>query len=274
MCWAILMPHLQGQGSLGTLTNGPFLSELRLAAISQVQDVGEPTKPSAPTYDSPQPLAQNRVFTLPRFRRVRLAADPGETEGHADVAKEAVSPAIEVKREIKEPTPEQEENKDDSAARRQRQQRQQRVVDAQRGEPPAPCCNWLLDQELIPDLLMVWEACMVRVEDENPISNVGDSSRHLRQSPCAVNLLISSVHILLSHELLTKSVASVTPTPTQSFSYLFGLPPMPFRALEASICPLPLLPSASDLAEGALRPLILDPSASASSLLLRDLHHG
>ena len=52
-----------------------------------------------------------------------------------------------------------------TASRRQRRLLEHNA-DAKRGEPPAPCCDWLLDQDLIPDLLMVWEACMVRLDEK------------------------------------------------------------------------------------------------------------
>ncbi|GAX74062.1 hypothetical protein CEUSTIGMA_g1512.t1 [Chlamydomonas eustigma] len=100
----------------------------------------------------------------------------------------------------------------------------ERMAEELRGEPPAPCQDWLLEEELVPEVLMVWEVCM-------------------------------------------------------AFSYIFGLPPMSFRALEAALCPLP--PSHTWSQELVPTPvtsstlnLLIDPAASASSVLLRDLHHG
>ena len=56
----------------------------------------------------------------------------------------------------------------------------------------------------------------------------------------------------------------------QSFDYLFGIPPLPFRVFEASICPLPLTQPQG--IPGSF--FSIDPASSASSLVLRDIHHG
>ena len=100
-----------------------------------------------------EPLSKNRNLGLPvNLKRVRLADSSGAIGGSKDLNPE---PADDVGAE---------RGLVGVSSRLHRQRLLEYKADSGRGEPPAPCCDWLLDQDLIPDLLMVWEACMVRFE--------------------------------------------------------------------------------------------------------------
>ena len=244
------LPLSQGQGHLSDALRSPFLRELRQLAADLGQAVCE-TVPASKGIPA-------------RFKRMRLAALPSSS------SITDIGAAAEASPKLAQPPPGAEEAHGEKDTRKQQQQQQEedvelrrerkrhdRAVDAQRGPPPAPCCDWLMEQELVPDLLMVWELCMVRGVLVPP------STGELEDCTCTNIHCLSICHLTF---LLHLSL--------QSFSYLFGLPPMSFRALEASVCPLPLLHRAPAVEGTTPATELLDPAAAASSLLLRDLHHG
>ena len=153
---------IQVQGSHLIVLGSLFMNELRELAVRLGQPVEEdPAGPSKPS---------SSKGGIKPLRRMRLAAvNPSESDalnsstsgmGGASAAGSPALPSDENETKpafaLSRPGP---ETPPDASERLLLLQRQ--LIEAERGDPPEPCQEWLIDIKFVPDLLMVWEACMV-----------------------------------------------------------------------------------------------------------------
>ena len=140
----------------------PFMNELRELAVRLGQSVEE--DPVGPSKTS------SSKWGLKPLRRMRLAAtNPSESDalnastlgmGGASAAESPAPPSDEKEtKPVLAPSRPGPEIPPDAYERLLLLQRQR--IEAERGDPPEPCQEWLIDIAFVPDLLMVWEACMV-----------------------------------------------------------------------------------------------------------------
>ena len=130
------------------------MNELRDLAVRSGQSVDEDAVAAKPKVWGPKVLKRMKLASEPDSEASKLAApSPAPAIEHVSDPSRSISYPASRDRDTASPAP--------RCARDSRSGLLEHRADLQRGEPPKPSCDWLLDMDVVPNLLMVWEACMV-----------------------------------------------------------------------------------------------------------------